>query len=82
MDFLSEKKQEAIDMVDTAAMSTTAGAFKTEAEEQKEEADQWRRNAIIGGAVTVLVALAAVVLAVGEWGFELALGVPDDFVGG
>lgn len=73
MDFLSEKKQEAIDMVDTAATSTTAGAFKTEAEEQKEEADQWRRNAIIGGAVAVLVALAAVVLAVGEWGGGTAL---------
>lgn len=73
MDFLSEKKQEAIDMVDTAATSTTAGAFKTEAEEQKKEADQWRRNAIIGGAVAVLVALAAVVLAVGEWGGGTAL---------
>lgn len=73
MDFLSEKKQEAIDMVDTAATSTTAGTFKAEAEEQKEEADQWRRNAIIGGAVAVLVALAAVVLAVGEWGGGTAL---------
>jgi chemotaxis protein histidine kinase CheA len=73
MDFLSEKKQEAIDMVDTAATSTTAGAFKTEAEEQKEQADRWRRNAIIGGAVAVLVALAAVVLAVGEWAGGAAL---------
>jgi hypothetical protein len=73
IDFLSEKKQEAIDMVDTAATSTTAGAFKTEAEEQKEQADKWRRNAIIGGAFAVLVAIAAVVLAVGEWGGGAAL---------
>jgi ElaB/YqjD/DUF883 family membrane-anchored ribosome-binding protein len=73
MDFLAEKKQEAIDMVDTAATSTIAGGFKKEAEEQKEQADQWRRNAIIGGAVAVLVALAAVVLAVGEWGGSAAL---------
>jgi hypothetical protein len=73
MDFLSEKKQEAIDMVDTAATSTTAGAFKTEAEEQKEEADQWRLFALLGGFLAVLVALAAVVLAVGEWGGGTAL---------
>jgi hypothetical protein len=73
IDFLSEKKQEAIDMVDTAATSTTAGAFKTEAEEQKKQADKWRRNAIVGGAFAVFVALAAVVLAVGEWGGGAAL---------
>lgn len=73
MDFLSEKKREAIDMVDTAATSTTAGAFKTEAEEQKEEADQWRLFALLGGFFAVLVALAAVVLAVGEWGGGTAL---------
>jgi hypothetical protein len=63
MDFLSEKKQEAIDMVDTAATSTTAGAFKSEAEEQKEEADQWRRNAIRMGTAAAVVAILAVALA-------------------
>jgi hypothetical protein len=73
LSFLDEKKQEAIDMVDTAATSSIAGGFKKEAEEQKEQADQWRRNAIIGGAVAVLVALAAVVLAFGEWGGGAAL---------
>jgi hypothetical protein len=73
MDFLSEKKQEAIDMVDTAATSTTAGAFKTEAEEQKKEADQWRVFAFLGGFLAVFVALAAVVLAVGELGGGPAL---------
>lgn len=73
VNFLAEKKQEAIDLVDTAATSTIAGGFKKEAEEQKEQADHWRRNAIIGGAVAVLVAIAAVVLAVGEWGGGAAL---------
>jgi len=63
MDFLSEKKQEAIDMVDTAATSTTAGAFKTEAEGQKKEADQWRRNAIRMGTAAAVVAILAVALA-------------------
>ncbi len=73
MDFLSEKRQEAIDMVDTAATSSIAGGFKKEAEEQKEQADRWRRNAIVCGAVAVLVALGAVVLAVGQWGGGAAL---------
>jgi ElaB/YqjD/DUF883 family membrane-anchored ribosome-binding protein len=64
MDFLAEKKQEAIDMVDTAATSSTAGGFKKEAEEQKKQADQWRKNAILGGALAAVVALAAMALAV------------------
>lgn len=68
MGFLEEKKQEAIDMVDTEATSSTAGAFKTEAEEQRKQADQWRLFAIYGGGIAVLVALAAVALAVGEIG--------------
>lgn len=68
MGFLEEKKQEAIDMVDTEATSSTAGAFKAEAEEQRKQADQWRVFAIIGGGIAVLVALAAVALAVGEIG--------------
>jgi hypothetical protein len=62
MDFLAEKKQEAIDMVDAAATSSTAGGFKREAEEQKEQADRWRLYAVLGGAAAAVVALAAVVL--------------------
>lgn len=68
MGFLEEKKQEAIDMVDTEATSSTAGAFKAEAEEQREQADQWRFFAFLGGFVAVVVALVAVALAVGEIG--------------
>jgi hypothetical protein len=68
MGFLEKKKQEAIEMVDTEATSSTAGAFKKEAEEQREQADQWREFALIGGSFAVLVALAAVALAVGEIG--------------
>jgi hypothetical protein len=64
MGFLEEKKQEAIDMVDTEATSSTAGAFKSEAEEQRHQADLWRFFAISGGGIAVLVALAAVALAV------------------
>jgi hypothetical protein len=55
-------------MVDAEATSSTAGAFKGEAEEQKKQADQWRKFALIGGSITVLVALAAVVLAIAEIG--------------
>lgn len=68
MGFLTEKKQEAIDMVDTAATSSIAGGFKKEAEQQKQQADQWRSYAILGGVAAVGVALAAVVLAAGGWG--------------
>jgi hypothetical protein len=68
MALLEEKKQEAIEMVDAEAASSTAGAFKGEAEEQKKQADQWRKFALIGGSITVLVALAAVVLAIVEIG--------------
>ncbi len=68
MALLEEKKQEAIEMVDAEATSSTAGAFKTEAKEQKKQADQWRLFALIGGFFAVLVALAAVVLAVEEIG--------------
>jgi hypothetical protein len=64
MGFLEEKKQEAIDMVDAEATSSTAGAFQREADEQREQANLWRLFALIGGGVAVLVALAAVVLAV------------------
>jgi chemotaxis protein histidine kinase CheA len=68
MALLEEKKQEAIEMVDAEATSSTAGAFKEEAEEQRKQADQWRRFALIGGVITILVALAAIVLAVAEIG--------------
>lgn len=68
MAFLEEKKQEAIDTVDTAATSSTAGGFKKEAEEQKRQADIWRWFAILGGAVAALVALASVGLAIEEIG--------------
>jgi hypothetical protein len=62
MDFLGEKKQEAIDTVDTAATSSIAGGFKKEAEEQKDHADKWRNNAINLGILAAAVAIAAVVL--------------------
>jgi hypothetical protein len=74
MDFLAEKKQEAIDTVDTAATSSIAGGFKTEAEEQKDQADKWRNNAINLGILAAAVAIAAVVLAaVGDGGNSAAL---------
>jgi hypothetical protein len=63
-DFLAEKKQEAIDLVDAEAASSTAGAFKKEAEEQKHEADLWRLLALGLGGFAVFVALIAVGLAV------------------
>ncbi|HVQ57896.1 MAG TPA: hypothetical protein VMS60_03205 [Solirubrobacterales bacterium] len=64
VNFLAEKKQEAIAMVDVEATSSTAGAFKKEAEEQKHEADLWRLLALGLGGFAVLVALVAVVLVV------------------
>lgn len=63
MGFLEEKKQEAIDMVDAEATSSTAGAFQREAEEQRAEANLWRLLALAGGGFAVLVALVAVILA-------------------
>lgn len=66
--FLVEKKKEAIDMVDAAATSSTAGAFKKEAEEQKREADQWRIRALGFGGIAIGMALFAVILAVEEVG--------------
>lgn len=68
MGFLNEKQQEAIDMVDVAATSSTAGAFKKEAEEQKLEADQWRIRALGLGGLAIGVAFFAVILAVEEVG--------------
>jgi hypothetical protein len=66
VNFLAEKKQEAIDMVDAEATSSTAGAFKKEAEEQKGEADLWRLFALALGGVALIVALVAVGLAIAE----------------
>jgi hypothetical protein len=67
VNFLAEKKQEAIDMVDAEATSSTAGAFKKEAEDQKDQADLWRLLTLSLGGLAVLVALVAVGLVVGEF---------------
>jgi hypothetical protein len=65
---LDEQREKATRLVELVTTGSTAGAFSEEAKEQKKQADQWRRNAIVGGGVAVAVALAAVVLAVAEVG--------------
>lgn len=61
LEVLDEKKQEAVDLVDLVATSTTAGAFGKEAEAQQEQADAWRRYAIYGGIAAAIVGIAAIV---------------------
>ena len=45
--YLEERKTEAEGLLDAVATSSTAGSFKKEAEDQKAEADNWRRNALL-----------------------------------
>jgi hypothetical protein len=58
--FLNEKKDEAADLVDLVATSSTAGAFGKEANSQCEQADRWRRWAIDLGLLAAVVAVGSV----------------------
>lgn len=58
---LDAQREEAKKLVDLVATSSTAGAFGKEANEQKRQADQWRRNAIRVGLLAAGVGLAAVI---------------------
>jgi len=61
---LESSSKRAADLVDLVATSSTAGAFGKEANQQKGEADTWRRYAIRLGLGAAVVALIAVVYAV------------------
>ncbi|HEX6666148.1 MAG TPA: hypothetical protein VF081_06095 [Solirubrobacterales bacterium] len=59
--FLGEKRDEATNLVDTAATSSIAGGFKKEAEKQQEQADRWRRYAVLIATVAALVGVAGII---------------------
>lgn len=61
---IEEKRDRAEKLVDLVATSATAGAFGKEADEQKGQADAWRKNAIIAASVAAAVTLLALIYAV------------------
>lgn len=61
---LEQSATRAEELVDLVATSSTAGAFSKEADEQKFEADKWRRYAVLLGLGAGVVALAAIFYAV------------------
>jgi hypothetical protein len=61
VDFLNAKKDEAAELIELVAGSSTAGAFGIEADEQKKEADRWRTWAIRIAAVAGFIGAIVVV---------------------
>jgi enamine deaminase RidA (YjgF/YER057c/UK114 family) len=57
------RRDEVVKLYGVITNTATTGAFRDEAEDQKRDADRWRRIAVVFGALAAVAAVGAVVLA-------------------